>query len=58
MKIWMIKSPCGDLVPRYAGEFREWAINRFEEEIPDWKRNGYNQGYRCVKVTITESEAE
>ena len=52
--IWMIKDASGDLIPRYAGLFRQWAINRFTDEIPDWKVNGYGQGYRCVKVRVEE----
>ncbi len=63
MKAWMIKKPDGTLLDFTCSynEDQSWTelVKQYSSSLGDelgWKRRFFQQGYRCVRVTIKEEK--
>jgi hypothetical protein len=56
VKAWCIKSPKGEVLADWVNATRRWCISLFLHEHWEWGswETPHEQGYRCVKVTVTE----
>lgn len=57
IRAWAIKAPDGEILLDTLGESKTGTIIYFTDGNRDWSRR-MKEGYRCVRVSITETEAQ